>query len=48
MAHTSSELMWRMRDLLEELCIDVKLLMSMHCDKEAAIHIHIISNPVFS
>ena len=34
-----------MRHLLEELCIDVKLPMSMHCDDKTAIHI--ASNLVF-
>ena len=44
MTHTSCELMW-MRHLLEELCFEVKLLMSMYCDNQAAIYI--ASNPVF-
>ena len=42
--HTSSTFMW-MRHLLEELCFEVKLLMSMYCDNQAAIYI--ASNPVF-
>ena len=42
--HTSCKLMW-MRHLLEELCYEVKLPMSMYFDNQAAIHI--ASNPVF-
>ena len=37
MVYTSCELMW-MRHLLEELCFEVKLPMSMYCDNQA-IHI---------
>ena len=37
-AHTSCEFMW-MRYLLEELCFEVKLPMSMYWDNQAAIHI---------
>ena len=44
MAHTSCELMW-MRHLLEELCFEVKLPMSMYCDNQEFIYI--ASNPVF-
>ena len=44
MTYISCKLMW-MRHLLEDLCFEVKLLMSMYCDNQTTIYI--ISNPVF-
>ena len=38
MAYISCELIW-MTHLLEKLCFDVKLPMSMYCDNQATIHI---------